>query len=265
MRCDDCDLGAEQSHIQRAFTEDTHSNCSKTGIVLTNLLGLSAYSSRLFSLRSAADSGSGSRVIAQKHLLLRNQQRKTNQHPRNLILTIASLILNASEASYLNPAPRALSSFTFPFMSLFFRTSKLTVSSTFRSSIPTASTTIGNNFVRNFSSSTIKMGVHNLSTKAEFSSALKDNNIVVLDAFATWCGPCKAIAPQVVKFSEEFPSAHFVKIDVDEVPDVAQELGIRAMPTFLIFKGEEKIAEVVGANPKALQAAIAKAVTEAKA
>jgi thioredoxin 1 len=64
------------------------------------------------------------------------------------------------------------------------------------------------------------------------------------------------------RFSDEFPSAHFVKLDVDEVPDVAQELGIRAMPTFLIFKGEEKVAEVVGANPKALLAAIQNATKE---
>lgn len=106
------------------------------------------------------------------------------------------------------------------------------------------------------------MGVHNLASKAEFQSALKDNKIVVLDAFATWCGPCKVIAPQVVKFSDQFPSAYFVKLDVDEVPDVAQELGIRAMPTFLIFKGEEKVAEIVGANPKALLAAIETAVNE---
>ncbi|CZR64771.1 probable thioredoxin [Phialocephala subalpina] len=101
------------------------------------------------------------------------------------------------------------------------------------------------------------MGVHNLSSKTEFDSALKDNKVVILDAFATWCGPCKVIAPTVVKFSEEFPDAHFVKVDVDEVPDVAQELGIRAMPTFIVFKDGEKVKEVVGANPKALQAAIA--------
>jgi len=132
-----------------------------------------------------------------------------------------------------------------------------------------------------------------LNSKAEFQSALKDNKVVVLDAFATWCGPCKVIAPQVVKyvsplslpihpglpqssptadesragadslthrFSEEFTGAHFVKLDVDEVPDVAQELGIRAMPTFLIFKNEEKVQEVVGANPKALLAAIESAL-----
>lgn len=117
---------------------------------------------------------------------------------------------------------------------------------------------------------------------------------MVVDAFATWCGPCKVVAPHVVKsvyhsllsilylpeihnqsqptnncsthrFSEEFPDVHFTKIDVDDVPDVAQELGIRVMPTFLIFKGEEKIAEVVGANPKGLQAAIQKVVDAEKA
>jgi thioredoxin 1 len=64
------------------------------------------------------------------------------------------------------------------------------------------------------------------------------------------------------RFSDEFPDAHFVKIDVDEVPDVAQELGIRAMPTFVIFKKGEKIGEVVGANPVALRAAIEKATKE---
>ena len=58
------------------------------------------------------------------------------------------------------------------------------------------------------------------------------------------------------RFSNEYPDARFYKIDVDEVPDVAQELGIRAMPTFLLFKNGEKVGEIVGANPKALEAAI---------
>lgn len=79
---------------------------------------------------------------------------------------------------------------------------------------------------------------------------------MVLDCFATWCGPCKVIAPQVVKMSDTYPDARFYKIDVDEVPDVAQELGIRAMPTFVLFKDGEKVTEVVGANPQALEAAV---------
>ncbi|KAK8231540.1 Cop c 2-like protein, partial [Phyllosticta capitalensis] len=97
-------------------------------------------------------------------------------------------------------------------------------------------------------------------SKQDWENALKGPELVVLDCFATWCGPCKVIAPQLVKFSEKFTSAKFYKLDVDEVPDVAQELGIRAMPTFLLFKGGEKIGEVVGANPKALEAAIAQQV-----
>ncbi|TGO15713.1 hypothetical protein BTUL_0036g00030 [Botrytis tulipae] len=107
------------------------------------------------------------------------------------------------------------------------------------------------------------MGVHNIAkvnSATDFKSALNDNQVVVLDAFATWCGPCKAIAPKVVKLSEDYPAAHFIKIDVDELPEVSEELGIRAMPTFIIFKGAEKVSEVVGANPVALENAIRSAV-----
>jgi len=102
-----------------------------------------------------------------------------------------------------------------------------------------------------------KKGVHNLQSKSAFDDARNDKEtLMVLDCFATWCGPCKVIAPQVVKLSEKYPNARFFKLDVDEVADVAKELGIRAMPTFILFKGGDKIAEVVGANPKALEAAI---------
>ena len=106
-------------------------------------------------------------------------------------------------------------------------------------------------------------GVHNLQAASDFKTHVKDadkDTVVVLDCFATWCGPCKVIAPQVVKFSDIYSEAKFYKLDVDEVPEVAQELGIRAMPTFILFKNGDKIGEVVGANPKALDAAIKSAV-----
>ncbi|KAK8163557.1 thioredoxin-like protein [Phyllosticta citribraziliensis] len=153
-----------------------------------------------------------------------------------------------------------------------FRRSLLTTTARLRSPVVTAtrSSPIRSAFqpqpalsLRPFTSSTIKMGVHNLENKQDWESALKGDNLVVLDCFATWCGPCKVIAPQVAKFSEAYPSAKFYKLDVDEVPDVAQELGIRAMPTFLLFKGGEKVGEVVGANPKALEAAIKQQVESA--
>ena len=80
---------------------------------------------------------------------------------------------------------------------------------------------------------------------------------------ATWCGPCKVIAPQIVKMSDAFPSVRFYKLDVDDVPDVAQELGVRAMPTFYIFNKGDKVNEVVGANQKALEAMVQKEVDKA--
>ena len=79
---------------------------------------------------------------------------------------------------------------------------------------------------------------------------------MIIDCFATWCGPCKVIAPKVVDMSKEFPNARFYKLDVDEVPDVAQELGVRAMPTFIFFKDGEKVDEVVGANPAKLKSTV---------
>ena len=59
-----------------------------------------------------------------------------------------------------------------------------------------------------------------------------------------------------IRFSEEFADARFYKVDVDELPEVAQEQNVRAMPTFLLFKGGKKVGEVVGANPTALESAI---------
>jgi thioredoxin 1 len=102
-------------------------------------------------------------------------------------------------------------------------------------------------------------GVLTLRSKSAYQSDIlgaDPTTLVVLDCFATWCGPCKVISPKVDKFSEQYSQAKFFKVDVDEVSDVAQELGIRAMPTFLLFKNGEKVGEVVGANERALEAAI---------
>ena len=60
----------------------------------------------------------------------------------------------------------------------------------------------------------------------------------------------------MIRFSDVYTDTRFYKLDVDEVPDVAQELSVRAMPTFMLFKDGEKVGEVVGANPNALETAI---------
>ncbi|PWY93965.1 thioredoxin-domain-containing protein [Aspergillus sclerotioniger CBS 115572] len=87
--------------------------------------------------------------------------------------------------------------------------------------------------------------------------ALTSSGPVVVDFFATWCGPCKAVAPVVGKLSETYTNVRFIQVDVDKVRSVAQELEVRAMPTFVLFKdGQLQEKRVVGGNMKELEAAI---------
>jgi len=108
------------------------------------------------------------------------------------------------------------------------------------------------------------MTVHIIETKSQFKETIAREPIVLVDAFATWCGPCKAIAPTIAKWAEDAEykdKVYFMKFDVDHLPDLAQELGVRAMPTFLVFKDGEKVDEFVGANPPALLAVLKKNAT----
>ncbi|KAI9827188.1 MAG: Cytoplasmic thioredoxin isoenzyme 2 [Thelocarpon impressellum] len=104
------------------------------------------------------------------------------------------------------------------------------------------------------------MVVHNIQSQKDYDTALSQPGVMVVDAFATWCGPCKVIAPTVVTFSDRYADARFYKVDVDELPDVAQALEVRAMPTFIIFKDGKKAGSVVGASPDALEKAVKEAV-----
>ena len=84
--------------------------------------------------------------------------------------------------------------------------------------------------------------VHNLT---EWNALLKANasKLVVVDAYALWCPPCKSAAPVYAKLSDAFSedSCCFAKIDVDEAKDVARSLQISAMPTFKFFKGGAEV------------------------
>lgn len=96
-----------------------------------------------------------------------------------------------------------------------------------------------------------------VSSLKEFNELIAEDKLTVVDFYATWCGPCKAIAPFVAKLSKENPNVQFLKIDVDEVSDVAAEVGVKAMPTFMFFRKGEKVGEIVGANPNALAQTVA--------
>ncbi|KAL7571038.1 hypothetical protein ACA910_003755 [Epithemia clementina (nom. ined.)] len=89
--------------------------------------------------------------------------------------------------------------------------------------------------------------------KALLLKAGSEQKLVVIDFTATWCGPCKMIAPLFKEMSEAFDDVVFVKVDVDENPDTAAEYNVSAMPTFVFIKGGVVIERLMGANPSRLQ------------
>ena len=90
--------------------------------------------------------------------------------------------------------------------------------------------------------------------------AAAGNKAVIVDFFAQWCGPCKVIAPKLMKMAQEFPNVVVMKIDVDEAQDVAALCRIEAMPTFCVFKGgkEVKADRIRGASEEKLRALFTK-------
>jgi thioredoxin 1 len=77
---------------------------------------------------------------------------------------------------------------------------------------------------------------------------LKSTEPVLVDFFAEWCGPCKAMAPALEQVAAELKGkVKFAKLDVDQNPEVTQKFRIQAMPTLMIFKDGKKVAERVGA------------------
>lgn len=84
----------------------------------------------------------------------------------------------------------------------------------------------------------------------EFRSNVNEG-VVVVDFFATWCGPCKMLAPVFEELSSEMDGkATFLKVDVDQCGDIAREYSISTIPTMIIFKNGEKQETMVGFLPK---------------
>jgi thioredoxin 1 len=85
-----------------------------------------------------------------------------------------------------------------------------------------------------------------------FADTIKNNEVVVVDFWAPWCGPCRMIAPIIEELSEEYKEKGVVvgKVNTDEAPEIAGQFGIRSIPTVIFFKNGEVADAMIGAAPK---------------
>ncbi len=88
-------------------------------------------------------------------------------------------------------------------------------------------------------------------TKENFEGeVLKSQKTVLLDFWATWCGPCQMLSPVVDAFAEENPDISVCKVNVDEEPELAMAFGIESIPTLVVMKSGKAVNKSLGVIPK---------------
>lgn len=93
--------------------------------------------------------------------------------------------------------------------------------------------------------------IKNVSDTSFAEDVLNSDQLVLVDYWATWCGPCKAIAPILDEVAEQYAGrVTIAKLNVDENPETASKFGIRGIPTLMLFKNGEPIETKVGAISK---------------
>ena len=90
-----------------------------------------------------------------------------------------------------------------------------------------------------------------VATNTNFDELLQDSKLVIVDFWATWCGPCRMISPILDEVEEEMPDKiTVVKVNVDDADEIAGRYRIMSIPTLLYFKDGQMVDKTVGAMPK---------------
>ena len=90
----------------------------------------------------------------------------------------------------------------------------------------------------------------------DFNDIIANNKLAVVDFFATWCGPCRALSPYIDELSNNNHHILFAKANIEETPIIANELNVKSLPCVIIFENGKEINRVVGFNKQKLQAII---------
>ena len=86
-------------------------------------------------------------------------------------------------------------------------------------------------------------------TSETFSKALDENNILIVDFWAEWCGPCRMVAPVLDEIQKEY-QVPIAKLNIDEHPELADKYQIRSIPAMIVFEKGVPVKTVIGARPK---------------
>ena len=84
-------------------------------------------------------------------------------------------------------------------------------------------------------------------TSQNFNQEIKNNNLLLVDFWAEWCGPCKSMHPIFTRMAKKYKQIRFARVNVDDAQDIAMRYGVQSIPTFIMFKNAEVVNTMVGA------------------
>jgi thioredoxin 1 len=84
-------------------------------------------------------------------------------------------------------------------------------------------------------------------TSQNFNQEINNNNLLLVDFWAEWCGPCKSMHPIFTRMAKKYKQIRFARVNVDDAQDIAMKYGVQSIPTFIMFKNAEIVNRMVGA------------------